>query len=242
MNVHLSFDDVHLLFIELQNNNYKSIFQTRFLKTLKYFHSKYNCKFSLYVFYENKDFCLDKITSKYADEFASINDWLQFNFHSVSPDKTLVDFETAFHNTLANLQRIAKINTYTNTVRLHCFSASENEIELLKKNNITYLLGADDERISYDLSNDENSKLIESGKYIKDNITYIRTNIRLENRNYFTNLKKVINNKYDPIIIFSHEWLFNGHSQIKMWYRLLKVIKFLSKYSTNYITNIDKNA
>ena len=241
MNVHLSFDDVHLLFIELQNNNYKSIFQVKFLRTLKYLHSRYNCKFSLYVFYENKDFCLDKITSKYANEFSLVSSWLQFNFHSVSPGKASIDFETALHNTFNNLQRIAKINTYTNAVRLHCFSASENELELLKNNNITYLLSADDERISYNLSNNENKKLIEDCRYVKNGITYIRTNVRLENDNYFINLKKAINNKYDPIIIFSHEWLFGGFSQIKMWYRLFKVIKFLSKHSANYITNIDEN-
>lgn len=89
----LSFDDTILIFEDIDNNNYDSVFENSILNWYKELHDKYGVVISCYVYYEDKDFNLTQFSDKYKAEFIANSDWLRFGFHTLNAYKDYKDGE-----------------------------------------------------------------------------------------------------------------------------------------------------
>ncbi len=88
----ISVDDCIVFLQDLNENNYKSIFENEFLSFIKKVHDQYQASFCLNLFYSNetsenfdlpfKFFSLKNMTDKYKKEFIANSDWLCLSFHS----------------------------------------------------------------------------------------------------------------------------------------------------------------
>lgn len=87
----LSFDDTILIFEDIDNNNYDSVFENSILNWYKELHDKYGVVISCYVYYEDKDFNLTQFSDKYKAEFIANSDWLRFGFHTLNAYKDYKD-------------------------------------------------------------------------------------------------------------------------------------------------------
>lgn len=226
--IHLSFDDVIGIFMELKEKDPSSIFELNTFDWLKDLHEKYGITVSCYVFYEDGDFNLSQVSGKYKSEFVQNSDWLRFGFHTKDAstdyiEKPIVD---DYSRTINELERIVGGESIDNFIRLQMFQCTYEEVQkltTLKKEPVTGLFTADDNRQSYYLSDDENS-YIYSHEYFYDedlNIWFASTDMRIE---YIDNIKTKIdelstpawNNQRNCLIIFTHEWALDMENKKKI--------------------------
>lgn len=226
--IHISFDDVILVFENLASHNYQSIFQQRFLKRLKWFHDKYGCKFTLYVFIEFAGNTLRDISDRYKDEILQNADWLKLGYHGYSPEMPENKFIEGYMQFRKFINKNENMEAYI--IRLHKFYASSDEVAFLSQQGIQTLLTADDERCSYDLSDIENRIVNTKGEYERNTtlMRYKKTDLRLEDRNWKTKFRKILKQKCD-IVVFSHERFVSASFFSKELFRLRKIIRQLSK-------------
>ena len=214
--VHISIDDVIEVFKDLTLNEktYKSIWENPVLKTLKEHHDLYGAVFSLYVYFENDTYCIDKTTKKYCNEFEKNADWLKFGFHAYSEqrDYRAEDEELLYIDyckIIKELERIVGEKSIDHVVRIHRFAAGRNAIGRLK-GLLEGLLTADDERASYGLSGEVCQEINRYGHYTDEyGIQYIKTDIRLEwvEDSDMPVIDRLISSpEREHIEIFSHEW------------------------------------
>ena len=230
--VHLSFDDVSICMKDLVRDSakYNSIFQQPFLSELQKIHESTGAKFTLYVYENDSDYEISQFPQKFADEFDSNSEWLKIGYHAMSPSiskdsisKSSI-FIPSFHRAdsiLTTKFRHAK----SKILRLHYFHATQEEVAFLVSKGITTLLAADDERISYSLSEYENSELISNECFQKNGMTYISTDHRCERDNTILGLLRNANDEY--VVIFTHEWAYEG--SVRRKYNFM--IKYLSWYN-----------
>lgn len=150
----LSFDDTILIFEDIDNNNYDSVFENSILNWYKELHDKYGVVISCYVYYEDKDFNLTQFSDKYKAEFIANSDWLRFGFHTLNAYKDYKDGEIIndYTKVVKELERIVGSQTIDNVIRLQMFKGSYEEIKKLSQLNeqpIKGLYTADDNRQSY---------------------------------------------------------------------------------------------
>lgn len=127
----LSFDDTILLFEDIKENNYDSIFQNTTLKWYKELHDKYGVVISCYCYYENNNFNLSQFPDKYKDEFKNNSDWLRFGFHTINGE---TDYQTGdivgdYVKTVQELERIVGEDSIDNVIRLQRFQGSYEGIK-----------------------------------------------------------------------------------------------------------------
>lgn len=211
--VHISFDDVVCVLKDLKENScyYESIFKNTFLKELKALHDEYGACFSLYVFEEYGDFHIEDMPILYKKEFRENSDWLKFGFHSKGPDfdknMSLSDFKTSFFNVQKAITHFADSNSLSPVLRLHYYSANDSMVNFMYQTGIVKgLLGADDNRVSYDLSLKEN-ELFGRNFYLRKDMKYFKTNLRLENVWLINYSLSCLQNR-DTLVIFTHEWAY----------------------------------
>ncbi len=234
--VHLSFDDVSLCMKELTNNSdkYNSAFDEPFLKELKKYHESTGAKFTLYIYEIDGDYDISRFPQKFADEFDQNSDWLKVGYHAMSPSitKDSISMASVFIPSFDRVDSIlsAKFKSAkSNTIRLHYFHATQEEVDHLRLKGITTLLAADDDRISYSLSEAENSKLIAEEYLEKNGMTYISTDHRCERDNTVAGL--IRNATDDELVIFTHEWAYYGsvHSAYNF------MVRYLTFYNCQFV-------
>ena len=127
----LSFDDTILIFEDIDNNNYDSVFENSILNWYKELHDKYGVVISCYVYYEDKDFNLTQFSDKYKAEFIANSDWLRFGFHTLNAYKDYKDGEIIndYTKVVKELERIVGSQTIDNVIRLQMFKGSYEEIK-----------------------------------------------------------------------------------------------------------------
>ena len=207
--IHFSIDDVNACMINLNNNSdkYNSVFDEPFFATLKKMHERTGAKFTLYLYEKKGDFTLKKLPSMYHKELKECNSWLRFGFHAPFPkstaDSTL--FMTSYIHT-KNIITEKLGNLHTQILRLDYFFATPEEIKALRERDVTTLLSADDNRISYSLSRKDNEHLIETEILEKNGMTYKRTDARIEKTSLLPTL--IYNATDDELFLFTHEWCF----------------------------------
>ncbi len=214
--VHFSIDDVIEIFkdLTLHENIYKSIWENPILKTLKEQRELYGAVFSLYVYFENNTFSIDKATAKYQYEFEKNADWLRFGFHAYCEQRDYCDENAEllyvdYRNTIKELKRIVGEKAIDRVIRIHRFAAGRKAIGKLK-GLLDGLLTADDERISYSLPVEACKQINRYGS-CKDayGILYIKTDFRLEwieaDVGPLTD-RLFLSSERSHFEIFSHEW------------------------------------
>lgn len=244
----LSFDDTILLFEDIKENNYDSIFQNTTLKWYKELHDKYGVVISCYCYYENNNFNLSQFPDKYKDEFKNNSDWLRFGFHTINGE---TDYQTGdivgdYVKTVQELERIVGEDSIDNVIRLQRFQGSYEGIKKLTQlpdQPIVGLLTADDNRKSYYLNSVDNF-FIYNHDEIYDTDTelfFFSTDFRIE---YVDNINFKLkeldndcwNNQTADLVVFSHEWALSMENKNK----IEKVCKYAhdKKYRFSFFEDI----
>lgn len=213
--IHISIDDVVLVFEKLTYLKPKSIFDLAFFRFFKNLHEKYGLQISCYCFFKHGSFDLSQCTRDYKTEFMANSNWLRFGFHGFTGEEdynvqdlsiSLLDYETV----MKNLSEKVGIDSLDNIIRIHRFKGSKDFISNIQRSkyHIECLLTADDSRISYFLSNYENKMLIEKGKLYAHKIMFIRTTQRFDSikPNSVLKLFSYFNN--ECVLLFTHEYFF----------------------------------
>jgi len=192
---HISIDDTINIFDDLKKSHYKSIFENKTLKRLKYMHDKYGAIFTMYVFYEFNGKTIENTPTQYKEEFESNSDWLKFGFHAYS-DKSFYgkdkpNISDEYNKFIEEMKEIVGEKSLTGVIRLDRFELSENNLNSINKNDfkIVGLLGADtNNRKDYYLTVQENDFLFKYDYYYdyKNNIFFYNTDIRIENISLFS--------------------------------------------------------
>lgn len=195
------------------SSKYNSIFDHPFLGELKELHNSTGAKFTLFVYEQDGDYTISKFPDRFAEEFNQSADWLKIGYHAMSPSisRDSIEMKTVF---IPSFDRVDSILTTkfkrakSSIIRLHYFHATQEEVKHLRDKGISTLLAADDDRISYSLSESENSKLIKNETLEKNGMMYISTDHRVERDNTMMGLIK--NAADDEFVIFTHEWAYAG--------------------------------
>ena len=213
--INFSIDDCIEIFRDITINNYNSLFESDYFSFFKELHDKYDAKISLYSFVEYKGFNIKNATDKFKKEFIDNSDWLKIGFHGFNENSRYNGKENIkkdYKLFIKYVKRFAgNLNIIDNFVRLHYFSGNLENILKIKKFGIKGLFTADDDRDNYYLKKNENIFLNKHNIYkdIKNEIFFIKTNLRIEKiENINETLKTIdINNN---IIMFTHEQYLNN--------------------------------
>ena len=218
---HLSFDDTILIFKELTENNYNSIFDNSTLGWFKELHTRYGVVISCYVYYEADNFNLKQVPEKYKNEFERNSDWLRFGFHSLneSTDYHIGEIASDYNLVVNELKRIVGEKAIDNFIRLQMYQGSLDGIKQLAElldEPIVGLLTSDDSRSSYYLSPEQNSYIYCHDELfdIETGLWFVSTDLRTE---YIDSVESKIkemdsdswNNQLGDFVIFTHEWALN---------------------------------
>lgn len=241
--IHISFDDTINVFEDLTRNveSYDSIFDNELLGYLQKLHKRYGAIFSLYCYFQSDDgsFNLTECTDKFASDFQANSSWLKLGFHNFDGNGNLAEASeeqavSDYEELVGELERITGggdcIDTY---VRLQNFAGNFDAIQGINdlNNGIDGLLSADDERISYYLS-EENSEYVANNDYLSDegnDLIFVSTDLRLENTNNpYGDLIKISKdeNQCKTIEVFTHEWQYG----LKLKLKLLVTCFWADKY------------
>lgn len=242
--IHLSFDDVNFAFEDITENRYKSIFSNKLFGFLKSMNEYYGLCCSLYCFYENENrtFNLSKCTGRFADELRQNRDWLKFGFHALNStaaydNKTAADITEDYSATVNELFRIAGGRDSLDTMPRLGFAKGNKEcVRAIQncENGISGLLGADDDRIEYYLSDENNRVLLENGYFYdnENNIIFYMSEKRLEHiEDIDTYLKSFIAEKKasgKTLIFFTHEHCFYK-SEAEIKHKIEKICEYSLK-------------
>lgn len=244
---HISLDDTINIFEDIYEKDYQSIFENSTLKLLQKLHSEYGVVFSLYLFYENEDFNLSMFSDKYAVEFQNNSDWLKFGFHGKN-EKTSYK-ETDYAEAKSDYELITnEIYRITNSEecidhvpRVSFFEGNMESIEAFRdsEHGLRGLLSADDDRVSYYLSEEVNDEVRKSEFYLdsNENITFFHTDVRIENQNQIKNLNSWIKSN-TILIVFTHEWQLSNSEIVEDLTALCKAVNkngYIFDYPENYI-------
>ena len=206
MEIHFSVDDTIRCFRWLSRNKEKcfSIFNSYVFEYAKQLHDLFQINVTFYCMYCNDiDFALKDMSDKWKNEFILNSEWLKFGFHTYDGKINYKNVDSSvfskhFNSVNSEINRFAGKECITDILRLHYFEANSEIVKFLISKEVTCLLCADDQRISYDLN--ENISL----ETKKHSMIYRPTDIRIEK---MSNVEEMIA-KYrnqNRVIIFTHE-------------------------------------
>lgn len=186
--LHYSVDGVLLVFREQTEKHPKSIFDVDMFRFFRKLHMRYGLVLSCYCFFKKGNFSLENCSRSYKNEFEENASWLRFGFHGYEEH---VDYDEEdstlsirqYEETIFSLREIVGESCIDTVPRIHGFKASCNFWDLLKNNRlqpIKGLLSSDDERVSYSLPPDCDSKLKKSGLLKNEGLVYVRTSQRFD--------------------------------------------------------------
>ena len=213
--VHLSIDDVELLFLDLilKGADYNSVFKSPLLKYLRKLHTRYNAAFTLFGYADVGDHSISEIPVKFSSEFRENASWIKFGFHWISGkrydpathDDMVVKACEEYYNAVRKFASEENISDY---IRLHYFHPSPTLTERLAtlphwRPDTVFLCADSRNRLSYDLTDSECSSLQELRVISKPGRKYIPTDIRMETHD--GNLSYFIG--YPFLTVFTHEWI-----------------------------------
>lgn len=224
--IHISIDDFHTALKDLCDSNYNSIFEQPTFHFLQNIHKHTGAKFTLFTYAEATDYKVSCIPQKHIIELSNNSDWLLIGFHSATPDSRNEN-DSLFKLGFQFVQN--RFGDKTKTLRLHYFHATPDEIGFLKKNEISTLLSADDDRISYSLSPKLNDSLKKNDFLLYNGIQFKRTDFRIE-KTFFPILDIWKHLNDDEIIFFTHEWSLDSWNSIKF----KSTIYYLSFYGSYF--------
>lgn len=175
--IHFSVDDTWSCINDLITNSstYTSIFDNEFLSKLKELHDTYGICVTLNTFNTistDSSYSISNAPTSYQTEFQANKHWLKFAFHAESDVENYntstgisASYDT-FVNAIYNLT--GDYDCIDRVTRLGYFGGTlENVLAIKnKEHGIIGLLCADDTRISYYLTEEQNNIVQKKGKYI----------------------------------------------------------------------------
>lgn len=236
MYIHFSVDDVFGCFNWLRKTNAKSIYESFVFETLKRIHDKYGIEITLYCMFGNGINTLADIPNIWKKELYLEKDWLHFGFHCFEPesDYTNSDYDTIFsqYNMFKKeIIRITGTDFLSDTIRIHYFSGNVETTKALKKQGITTLLCADDNRINYGLSEEKN-RLIMNERQLTDcdtGMIFIHTDFRVERLDTVDVHYIEEKMKSKQLVFFTHEVFLRDEKIISNIFEIMDVVTRDSK-------------
>lgn len=235
--IHFSIDDTIAVFENLTKGNYSSCFEEPTLSFLKKLNEKYGLKVSMYCFFESESgFCLSDATSKFKDEFRENHNWLRFGFHALNKKSKYTDYnEDGFisesEKVYDNLNRIVSPEAVIYDVRLGFAKGNLECVKAFKNRYPSFenLYGADDDRIEYYLTPEENDILLDKGSFYesKAGINIRLSELRLEKQEDLANyLKNMPPREY--YAFFTHEQCLSNENTGK---RLIELCEYAETFA-----------
>ena len=185
--LHISFDDTLACITNLANNTYASLFDEPFFGWLKGLHDTYGAKFSLYIYDLT---VLGRVPDTYKQEFFNARHWLKFGLHSGTSGKnyssgTYDDANADWNSLVSNIMRITGTHQSLDRIpRLHNFAGSKDAVTGMRDATCGPIgfLGADDTRVSYHLTTEQNNILKKQSTFVdhETGLIIFRTNYRGE--------------------------------------------------------------
>ena len=219
--IHISFDDVLTCISNLTKNNYTNLFDEPFFGWLKDLHDNYDAKFSLYIYDLTT---LSSVPTTYKQDFFNARHWLKFGLHSKQAgynysDDTYDNAKKDWNSLVSNILRITgSYQSIDRIPRLHNFAGNINVVKGMKDAacGIKGFLGADDSRISYHLTTEQNNILKTESTYLdtENGIIILKTNYRGEWLNNVDGMYDKMTtflsdasyvNSFKPFVWFTHE-------------------------------------
>ena len=185
--IHISFDDVTACLSNLSSNTYLTLFEEPFFGWLKRLNTTYGARFSLYVY--NLE-TLASVPETYRQEFFDSRHWLKFGLHSKTSgynyaSGTYDGAQSDWNTLVENVVRITgSYQSLDRIPRLHNFAGNLESVLGMRDADCGALgfLGADDSRVSYHLTDEQNQSLISQSVYndTENDLIIFRTNYRGE--------------------------------------------------------------
>jgi len=190
-----SIDDNILVFKDLAENNYSSIFENRYLSLLKSVHDKYGTKIQLNIYYETDGFVLSEMPDRYKKEWEENSPWLRLSFHAYSDATRYADctYETLkkdaelVHKEIIRFAGEKSLSFYTT---LHYVACPVDGVRAMRDAGIKGLVGLygteEKPRIPYHLS-PEVASYMRKNCFYKDSETdiyFMRNDIVLNEHKY----------------------------------------------------------
>lgn len=212
--VHISFDDMEKTFANLKSGNYGSLWDEPFLAALYEAHENFGACFSLYVW---KD-VLHGQSDRYAAEWQAAADWLKIGLHS-DGDGNFAEADytrgkTEWEHFVADVYAMTGSYASIDRIpRLHNFAGSAEALRGMceAEHGALGFLAADDTRISYDLTKEENDILLDNDYLLYKERLYLPTDLRFENYRG-QSIYEVVAGKWGAsptdacFILFTHEY------------------------------------
>lgn len=221
--IHLSIDDVIESFRWIHDKHPESIFDEPMLGRLKKWHEVYNLCVDCYVFEKSGSFQLCDLQDIYWEELRKNVGWLKLGWHQLRPGEITITLSEQ----IASAKRVYDLivekcgeRGFSRSLRLHMFAGDSELISFLKELGVSTFLTADaDERISYDMTEEQCGKLNKAGGFWDESrkINYKRTDIRLDRLGEEYAVKDALHDAYvcvnrqprkRSLEIFCHEWQF----------------------------------
>ena len=201
---HVSVDDTDGVFQELCDEKYRSIWQHPFWYNLRKLHEKWGCSFTLYVFggLENKlDLFKKELMIK---ELQECSTWIKAAYHG-NDSEDIVAFQENFCMTKRFLSQLMGEDAIAHIIRLHRFQAAYDVVDYLESQGVKGLLTADDNRLSYDLCEEQVQNLRKEGVVQKGSMMYLHTDVRLEKWEFLTQYYDWKKRDCKILVLFTHE-------------------------------------
>ena len=230
--VHISIDDCTKCFRELYEKEEKitSIFEIPLFKILHNFNKKYGLKVTLYCWSVKSGFKISSLSERFKDEFTANSDWLKMGFHSSAEFDYLSDGNLGrttemFCETVADFQesieRIAGKQCISSIIRLHYYSATNDEVRYLKDLGVNELLTSHDSRISYDLTEMQQEYIEQNGSVEKNDVRYVKSDLCIDLVDDIEVINNLLNEK-ERLTLFSHEIYFQRDKE--KWEKILEIL------------------
>ncbi|MBQ9910519.1 MAG: hypothetical protein IJM50_03380 [Lachnospiraceae bacterium] len=253
--VHFSIDDVFDTFKDLAEGSYEDIFEQPVLGFLKDLHLRYGCTFSGYCFFrkelpaegaETKSFLtLDDFSfpKRFREQFWENHSWLKFGFHALDHEtsygpthfkvrETRGTYEEAREDCKKTHDALCRLlgceDMIDHVPRIHYFAGSKEALGAWKDLQIRGLLSADDDRIPYDLTEEETLRLKEDFflNTPDRDLFLIRTALRLEKTEDVNRAWESLLKEEKPCIeIFTHEYFMDEPSIRKKFEGFSRLVK-----------------
>lgn len=219
--IHFSFDDVVDSLCRVYKNNLQSIFDDVFFSTIREWHYKYGLSFDMYLFEKTDGFVLEDLPDRYWSELSNNCSWIKLGWHQIcageisgTSEEQLMSAKRVHEKILEKCSALS----WSNTVRLHCFSGNSELLRYLNETGVhTFLTSDRPGVVSYDLGEKE-CLLIDSQQSYYDEarrVLFRRSDYRLDNIGTCSSVEETIQllertvNSYqncERLYLFCHEW------------------------------------
>lgn len=231
---HFSIDDATQIFQDIAFHEYESIFENAVLGKLKEFHDTYGLKVTLYVFGKLDTYNLADFPDTYKKEFEDSADWLKIGFHSMTenPPEDGTDaeeYEEELKEVNWEISNFAGEASLAHVLRLHYWYATDEMVQVLKKEGVEGLFCGNDGDSCYNLTKEQAENLLKSRDGIRPGeLSYYVTDIRLEKTDDI--FKALDAHKRDRlVVVFTHAWCFQDNAD-----KLETALGWLAKMGYEY--------